>query len=112
MQRATWKIPIVVNLQRPEAVDPNAPLSRVTISNIEGGGRRIELDVTLRGDLAQIHFQQQIVHCILLEMEYRDKGELKPPISSTRRNGSSREPLRLPPQPHRGDRHRYLRRPC
>ncbi|HVV72536.1 MAG TPA: hypothetical protein VHI52_13735, partial [Verrucomicrobiae bacterium] len=80
VQRATWKIPIVVNLQRPEAVEPNAPLSRVTISNIEGGGRRIELDVTLRGDLARIHFQQQIVHCILLEMEYRDKGELKPPI--------------------------------
>lgn len=75
-----WKIPIVIKLLRPDPALPDMPLYHIQPANVEGGGRTIELDVTLRGNLAEIHFQQKVVETILLEMEYRDKGELKPPI--------------------------------
>lgn len=78
-RRDRWKIPIVINLLKPDPSAPNQPLVHRDMGNVEGGGRRIELDVVLRGNLADIHFQQQVAHCILLEMEYRDKGEFKPP---------------------------------
>ncbi len=38
-----------------------------------GRHAKIELDVVLRGQLADIHFQEQLVHAILIEMEYRNK---------------------------------------
>lgn len=72
-QRDEWKVPIVVTLYRPDAASPGQPLSQIQVLNLEGGAREIELNVTLRGDLADIHFQQQLIHAILLEMEYRDQ---------------------------------------
>ncbi len=68
-----WSIPIVINLLPPDATLPGQPLSQIQLYNVEGGAKKIELDIVLRGQLADIHFQQLLVHSILLEMEYRDK---------------------------------------
>ena len=72
-QRGGWKIPIVINLLRPDAAAPNQKLCQILLQPVEGGGRRIAMVVVLRGNLADIHFQQQVAKCILYEMEYRDK---------------------------------------
>jgi len=72
-----WKIPIVINIFRPDATTPGQPLTQIGLYDVEGGTRKIEVNVTLRGELGDLHFQQLIVRAILTEMEYRDKPDWK-----------------------------------
>ena len=76
-QRDDWKIPIVITLFQPDASLAAQPPGQIRLGSVEGGGKRIEVDVTLRGNLADIRFQQLMVRATLLEMEYRDKPDWK-----------------------------------
>ena len=71
--RERWKIPIVINLLQPDPSLVNVPAVQILPRTFEDGSRNIELDIILRGNLADLYFQQQVVKAILLEMEYRDK---------------------------------------
>lgn len=74
-QRDEWKVPIVVNLLRPDATAPGQPLTDLQLYTFEGGTKKIEITVVLRGDFKDIRFQQQVIRAILLEMEYRGIAE-------------------------------------
>lgn len=69
-----WQSPIVISIMRADPTAPGGPASQVQMYTVEGGGRKIELDVTLGDDLARANFQQQLVKSILLEMEYRGRN--------------------------------------
>ncbi len=68
-----WKLPIVVNMERPSANEPaSGPLCRVQLLNTEGGAK-VEIDLTLRQEqFKEIRFPQQVIRAILLELAYRE----------------------------------------
>ena len=68
-----WKIPVVITFLREDATQPNRPISEVRLLRVEGG-YKIELNISLGGDLVKARFQQQLVRALLLEMEYRNQA--------------------------------------
>lgn len=77
-QQDQWKIPIVIDLSRGDSTRPNQPISQVRLYEVEGGTKKVELDVTLGSDdLSNARFQEQLVRAILLSLEYRNKPPLR-----------------------------------
>lgn len=70
--RDHWKLPIVVNLERPLTADPLRPLCQVRLFNTDEG-TRVEIDIVIHQDqFKEIRFPQQVVRAVLLELAYRD----------------------------------------
>ena len=70
--RDHWKLPIIVNLERPATSNPGQPLCRTRLINTEEGCK-VEIDIALRTEqFKEVYFPQQIVRAILLEIAYRD----------------------------------------
>lgn len=65
-----WKYPIVIDIKRASASTPNQLPSYAGLFETEEG-LKVELNVILGDDPAQVEFQQQLVRCILLEFAYR-----------------------------------------
>ena len=72
-QQDAWKIPVVISLRKADSTAPDQPNSQVQLYEVEGGTRKVEIDIVLGGDLAAARFQYQLVKAILFEMEYRGK---------------------------------------
>ena len=65
-----WKTPIVVLLAPPPTADGVVPPSSVRVFEVETG-MKIQIDVALRGNLAEAQFPRQIVRALLLELACR-----------------------------------------
>ena len=70
--RDHWKFPIVVNLMRPSTGNSGRPLCQTSLIHTDEG-YKVEIDVALREEqFREVHFPQQIVQAVLLEVAYRD----------------------------------------
>ena len=73
--RDTWQIPIVLNLQFPQANVPDAPVTALRFSQT-GSGLKIQLDLTIAADFDPLALRRQLLRVVLLEMAYRRSPEL------------------------------------
>ena len=74
-QRDNWKIPILLNLQFPQANLPELPPSSLRFSQT-GAGLKIQLDLTIFSDFDAMALRRQLLRVLLLEMIYRDNQQL------------------------------------
>lgn len=74
-----WKIPIVLNLQLPQANIPEVPLSRLHISQT-GFGLKIQLDLMVAERIDPQRVQGDILRALFVEMIYRNHPQL--PVGS------------------------------
>lgn len=70
-----WKIPIVLNLQSPQANVPEVPLSRLHISQT-GFGLKIQLDLMVRENIDAQQVQAEILRALFVEMIYRNRPQV------------------------------------
>ena len=74
-QRDGWKIPILINLQFPQANVPEIPPAALRFSQT-GSGLKIQLDLTITADLDVTALRRQLHRVTLLEMIYRQEPDL------------------------------------
>ena len=74
-QRDEWKIPILLNLQFPQANVPDIPATAFRFSQT-GSGLKIQLDLTVTTDFQPVALRRQLVRLVLLEMAYRNSADL------------------------------------
>jgi hypothetical protein len=74
-QRDGWKIPIVLNLQFPQANVPEIPPAALRFSQT-GSGLKIQLDLTITADVDVTALRRQLLRVTLLEMIYRQAPDL------------------------------------
>jgi len=68
-----WKLPIVVNMEAPSTTRPGQALTRVELIDTEEGAM-VQVAVTMREEqFKEIHFPQQVVTAVLLEIAYRER---------------------------------------
>jgi hypothetical protein len=70
-----WKTPIVINVQRPLANLPDVPSAALYFSQT-GFGLKLQLDLTVGGDLGRAAVERELLRAILLEMTYRKEPAL------------------------------------
>ena len=71
-KRDHWKVPVVINLERPATTATGVPLCRTRFL-LTDEGAKLEIDIALREDqFREVHFPQQIIRVLLMEMAYRD----------------------------------------
>jgi hypothetical protein len=70
-----WKIPIVVNLQLPQANTPETPLSRLHVSQT-GFGLKIQLDLMVGDKVDAQGVQADILRALFVEMIYRHHSQV------------------------------------
>ena len=73
--RDDWKIPIILNVNFPQANVPELPQAAVRFSQT-GSGLKIQLDLTIAADLDVLNLRRQLLRVILLEMIYRQLPDL------------------------------------
>ena len=76
-QRDEWRTAVVVNLQPQQANLPEIPPTDLRVSQT-GFGVKLQLDLTVGQNLDGSLIQRQLLRAILLEMIYRDEGDLVP----------------------------------
>jgi len=76
-QRDEWKIAIVINLRLQQANLPEIPAADLRVSQT-GFGVKLQLDLTVGQNLDGSLIERQLLRAILLEMIYRDEGDLAP----------------------------------
>src|SRR4029453_4619150 len=76
-QRAEWKISIVINLTMQKANLPEIPAADLRVSQT-GFGVKLQLDLTVGQNLDGSLIERQLLRSILLEMIYRNEGDLAP----------------------------------
>jgi hypothetical protein len=76
-QRDEWKTALIINLQPPQANLPEIPPTDLRVSQT-GFGVKLQLDLTVGQNLDGSLIERQLLRAILLEMIYRDKGDLVP----------------------------------
>src|SRR4051812_36230779 len=74
-QRDGWRVPIILNLQFPQANEPEIPPAELRFSQT-GAGLKIQLDLTIASDFEVLALRRQLLRVILLEMMYRQSGDL------------------------------------
>jgi len=74
-QRDGWRIPIILNLQFPQANEPEIPAAELRFSQT-GAGLKIQLDLTISSDFDALALRRQLLRVILLEIIYRQSGDL------------------------------------
>jgi hypothetical protein len=68
--RDRWSVPILLNLQRPQANIPEIPPVLLDFSQT-GAGLKIQLDLLVTSDPQTAMLQREILRAVLLEMSYR-----------------------------------------
>jgi hypothetical protein len=76
-QRDEWKTTVVINLQSQQANLPEIPPSDLRVSQT-GFGVKLQLNLTVGQNLHRSLSERQLLRAILLEMIYRDEGDLVP----------------------------------
>jgi hypothetical protein len=76
-QRDGWKTAVVINLRSQQANLPEIPPTTLRVSQT-GFGVKLQLDLTVGQNLDGSLVERQLLRAILLEMIYRDEGELAP----------------------------------
>jgi len=76
-QRDEWKTAVIINLQPQQANLPEIPPTDLRVSQT-GFGVKLQLDLTVGQNLAASLIERQLLRAILLEMIYRDEGDLAP----------------------------------
>ncbi len=71
-----WKIPIVLNLQSPQANVPEVPLSHLYISQT-GFGLKIQLDIIVEKKIDPQRVQGDILRALFVEMIYRNRPQVQ-----------------------------------
>jgi hypothetical protein len=68
--RDQWSVPILLNLQRPQANVPEVPPVLLNFSQT-GAGLKIQLDLLLDRDFQPAVLQREVLRALLLELSYR-----------------------------------------
>jgi hypothetical protein len=76
-RRDEWKTALIINLQQQQANLPEISPADLRISQT-GFGVKLQLDLTIGQDLDGSLIERQLLRAILLEMIYRDEGDLAP----------------------------------
>jgi hypothetical protein len=76
-QRDGWKTAVVINLRSQQANLPEIPPTNLRVSQT-GFGVKLQLDLTVGRNLDGSLVERQLLRAILLEMIYRDEGDLAP----------------------------------
>jgi hypothetical protein len=76
-QRDEWKTAVIINLQPQQANLPEIPPTDLRVSQT-GFGAKLQLDLTVGQNLDGSLIERQLLRSILLEMIYRDEGDLAP----------------------------------
>jgi len=76
-QRDEWKTAIIINLRSQQANLPEIPPTTLRVSQT-GFGVKLQLDLTVGQNFDGSLVERQLLRAILLEMIYRDEGELAP----------------------------------
>jgi hypothetical protein len=74
-QRDEWKTAVIINLQPQQANLPEIPSTDLRVSQT-GFGAKLQLDLTVGQNLDGSLIERQLLRGILLEMIYRDEGDL------------------------------------
>jgi len=74
-QRDEWKIPVILNLQFPQANVPEIPATTLRFSQT-GSGLKLQLDLTIFSDFDVQALRRQLLRVILLELMYRQSPNL------------------------------------
>ena len=74
-QRDNWRIPIILNLQFPQANEPDIPPAQLRFSQT-GAGLKIQLDLTIASDFDALVLRRQLLRVVILEMMYRRSSDL------------------------------------
>jgi hypothetical protein len=73
----SWKTPIVINLQFPQANVPEIPPAQLRFSQT-GAGLKLQLDLTISSDFNSAAIERELLRAILLELIYRQQPDLAP----------------------------------
>jgi hypothetical protein len=73
--RDNWKTPLIINLDYPQANFPDARVSRLDFSQL-GFGLKLQLNLLVSGEMQGSEVQRQLLRAILIEMMYRDRGNI------------------------------------
>jgi hypothetical protein len=73
--RDQWSVPILLNLQRPQANIPEIPQVLLDFSQT-GAGLKIQLDLLVTPDSQPAVLQREVLRAVLLEMSYRSLPSL------------------------------------
>jgi hypothetical protein len=76
-QRDEWKTAVIINLQPQQANLPEIPPTDLRVSQT-GFGAKLQLDLTVGQNLDGSLIERQLLRGILLEMIYRNEGDLAP----------------------------------
>ena len=75
--RDSWKTPLIINLDYPQANLPDAPAARVDFSQL-GYALKLQLNLLVTKEIRGDEVQRQLLRVILLEMMYRNRGNIAP----------------------------------
>jgi hypothetical protein len=76
-QRDEWKTSVIINLQRHQANLPEIPATHLRVSQT-GFGVKLQLDLIVGQNVDGSLIERELLRAILLEMIYRDEGDLVP----------------------------------
>ncbi|MEP6976085.1 MAG: hypothetical protein ABI897_11585 [Spartobacteria bacterium] len=74
-QRDNWKTPLIVNLDYPRSNLPDVPTAQLIVSQT-GFGLKMQLNLLVTADLQSRNVQQELLRAILVEMIYRERGNI------------------------------------
>ena len=74
-QHDSWKTPLIINLDYPEANFPDATAARLDVSQL-GYGLKMQLNLLVTAEMSGRDVQRQLLRAILIEMMYRDRGNI------------------------------------
>lgn len=75
--RDNWKTPLIINLDYPQANFPDAPAARVGFSQL-GYALKLQLNLLVTGEMRGDEVQRQLLRVILIELMYREHGDIAP----------------------------------
>ena len=73
--RDNWKTPLIINLDYPQANLPDVPVAQLDFSQL-GFGLKLQLNLLVTGEMRGREVQRQLLRAILIEMMYRDRGNI------------------------------------
>lgn len=73
--RDSWKTPLIINLDYPQANLPDAPAAGLEVSQL-GYGLKLQLNLLVTKEVRSRSVQEDLLRAILLEMMYRERGNI------------------------------------
>ena len=75
--RDNWKTPLIINLDYPQANFPDASAAQLGFSQL-GYALKLQLNLLVTGEMRGDEVQRQLLRVILIELMYRDRGDIAP----------------------------------